>query len=495
MSAASAPDTSLDVETVIVGAGFSGIGAAIEIQRRDLGSYVILEKADDVGGTWQANTYPGIAVDVPSIAYSFSFENDYPWSREYAPGREIQAYARMVAEKYGVTSHIRFGAAVERAVFDETAHRWTIHLGDGSVLRSRYLITCTGLLSVPKWPEIEGRDTFAGDSMHTAEWDHSIPLEGRRVGIIGTGASAVQIIPSIAPEVGHLSVFQRTPVWVGPRRDRALRPGGSSALRRLRRWITEGILQLASWMTVSYSRSKKLLARVEAAQEAYIRRSIEDPELREKLVPDYGFGCKRPTFSNDYLRAFNRDNVSLVTDAIERITPQGIVTADGVLHELDVLVYATGFKTMERGNAPSFAVHGLAGRELGKWWYENRYQAYAGVSVPGFPNLFLSAGPYSGGLNWFDMLEPHMHYIGRIMRRARRSGTTWVEVRNEAHDRYMADMWKRAENAVFKNATCATSNSYYIDHKGDASLGYLRTPWFRWFRVRLSRLTDFRFAP
>ena len=347
---------------------------------------------------------------------------------------------------------------------------------------------------MPKWPEIEGLGTFAGSRMHTAEWDHDVPIAGRRVGIVGTGASAVQIIPSIAREVGHLAVFQRTPVWVGPRRNRRLRPGGLPVLRRLRRWATETMLQLATWLSVHHSRSRGLLQRVEASQRAFIRRSVEDPELQEKLTPDYGFGCKRPTFSNEYLPTFNREDVSLVTDTIECVTPEGVRTADGVLHELDVLILATGFKTMERGNAPSFEVQGLSGVELGEWWHEHRYQAYGGIAVPGFPNLFLSAGPYSGGLNWFDMLEPHVHYIARVMERARRRGATWVEVREEAHQRYMADMWRRSEGAVFKSATCATSNSYYIDHHGDASLGYARTPWFRWLRVRASRLSDFRFA-
>ncbi len=494
-------DVPLDVETVIVGAGISGIGTAIELQREGMGSYVILEKAHDLGGTWRQNTYPGIAVDIPSISYSFSYEIDFPWSRVFAPGTEIHQYVHAVAEKYGVKPHIRYGAEVRRTVFDEETHTWTTHLAGGDVLRSRYLVACTGFLSVPKRPDIEGLERFEGTTMHTAEWDHDVPLAGRRVGIIGTGASAVQVVPSIAPEVGHLEVFQRTPIWVGPRRDAPiprrgrLDPRSTRAFRRLRRYATETFLELGTYLTVNYARSKNLVKRVEAAQAAYIRRSVKDPALHEKLVPKYGFGCKRPALSNDYLQSFNRDNVDLVTESIECIRPEGILTSDGVLHAVDVLILATGFRTLEPGNAPSFDVHGLGGVELGKWWYENRYQAYGGVSVPGFPNFFLTAGPYSGGFNWFAMLEPHVKYILRCMKHARARKATWVEARQEAHDRYMADMRKRSRNAVFTDAACVAAHSYYLDHHGDASLPFPRTPWWRWFRVRFSSMDSFRFEP
>lgn len=490
----------LDFETVIVGAGISGIGAAIELMREGFGSYVILEKAEDLGGTWRANTYPGIAVDIPSLSYSFSFENDYPWSRTFAPGAEIHDYLRRVAEKYGALSHVRYGAEILRAVFDEVTHTWVTHLRDGSTIRSRFVIACTGLLSIPKRPDIEGLESFAGTTMHTAEWDHDVALAGRRVGIIGTGATSVQVVPSIAPEVEHLDVFQRTPIWVGPRRDRRLDasgdrvPGGSTLSRRLRRYLLETLLEFVTYITVNYTRSQKLVKRIEAAQEAYVRRAVKDPALHDKLIPKYGFGCKRPATSNTYLQSFNRDNVELVTETIERITPEGILTRDGQLHRFDVLILATGFKTMEPGNAPSFDVHGQGGVELGRWWYENRYQAYGGIAVPGFPNLFLTVGPYSGGLNWYSMLEPHLKLISRCMRRARSKGASRIEVRGEAHERYMADMRKRSKEAVFSDAACVAAHSYYIDHHGDASLAFARTPWWRWLRVHFGTLSAFRFT-
>jgi cation diffusion facilitator CzcD-associated flavoprotein CzcO len=489
-----------DVETVIVGAGISGIGAAIELSREKLGSYLILEQAEDLGGTWRANTYPGVAVDVPSVSYSFSFENDYPWSRAFAPGAEIQDYLSRVAEKYDVRRHIRFETTVVGTAFDPETNLWTTSLDDGSTLRSRYIIACTGLLSVPKRPDIEGLDCFAGPTMHTAEWDNTVELTGCRVGIIGTGASSVQVVPAIAPEVEHLEVFQRTPIWVGPRQDRALEADpakrdleGSSFARRLQRYVLETFFEILSFLMVNYTRTKTLMSRIEATQADYIRKVVDDPALHEKLIPKYGFGCKRPATSNTYLQAFNRMNVDLVTESIERITPEGIRTRDGKQHSFDVLILATGFKTMEPGNGPSFDVHGLDGVELGQWWYANRYQAYAGVAVPGFPNLFLTAGPYSGGLNWYSMLEPHLKLISRCMRQAGFKGSARIEVRKRAHERYMADMRSRSKNAVFSDAACVEARSYYLDHHGDASLALARTPWWRWLRNHLGTLSGFRF--
>lgn len=517
MSTSTSPPTpssvALDFETVIVGAGFSGIGTAIELDRQQLGSYVLLEKADELGGTWRQNRYPGIAVDIPSISYSFSYENNYPWSRVYAPGAEIQEYAHYVADKYGITEHIRYGAGVTKTEFEPETHTWLTTLEDGSQLRSRYVVAATGYLSIPKRPDIQGLDSFEGKLMHTAEWDHDLPLRGRRVAIIGTGASAVQVVPSIAPDVGHLEVYQRTPIWVGPRPDKALDPNARFSLRnlpvfrRLARYFSEFGLEIGTLAAVKYDygkgkgrkrgliRSKNLVRRVEKAQAAYVRRSVDDPELHDKLIPNYGFGCKRPAFSNDYLQSFNRDNVDLVTEPIDKITPKGIVTRDGVEHALDVIVLGTGFKTLERGNAPSFDVVGLEGRELGEWWHENRYQAYGGITVPRFPNFFLTAGPFAGGFNWFAMLEPNVKYILRCMTKARSQHSTYIEVKADAHKRYHEQMLERSERAVFKDAACVASHSYYLDHHGDASLPYPQTPWYRWFRVRLKSLRDFHFAP
>ena len=489
----------LDVETIVVGAGISGIGTAIEILRNRMRSFVVLEKADELGGTWRDNDYPGVAVDIPSISYSFAFELDYPWSRTYAPGAEILAYLKHCSRKYGVDDYIRYGVDVVRVEFDAATNTWTTVTANGKTYRSRYVIAATGLFGAPKMPDIPGLDTFGGKLMHTALWDHDYALAGKRVGMIGTGASAVQVVPSIAGEVKSLTVFQRTPIWVGPKRDVAIDRQKQSArwLRvpalRVRRAISELILQIASFFAVNYRKHKGLTRRIEAQLERYLRNVVDDPALHKALLPAYGLGCKRPAVSNEYLQSFNRSNVELVTTAIDTISPAGVVTSDGAERALDTLILGTGFQTFEKGNAPRFAVVGLDGVELGDYWQRNRYQSYMGIAMPGFPNFFLTMGPYSGGLNWFTMLNDHLIYILRCMKRAHDCSATRVEIRQSEHDKYFALMLDEAEDAVYKEPACVTSRSYYIDSHGDASLGLPMTPWWRSLYVRYRNLGVFSF--
>ncbi|HSH74697.1 MAG TPA: NAD(P)/FAD-dependent oxidoreductase [Longimicrobiales bacterium] len=478
-------DAAPEVEALIVGAGISGIGAGIELLRRGNGSFTILEAKGELGGTWRDNRYPGIAVDIPSISYCFSFETAFPWSRVYAPGAEILRYVGHCARKYGVSRHIRYRARVVRSEFDPTRDSWDTRLDDGSVITSRHLIAATGLLSQPRPPGIPGLETFAGKTMHTAQWDPDHDLSDRRVAVIGTGASAVQIVPEIAPGVTRLEVFQRTPIWISPRPDRPLRPESRlspcrfSPIRTVMRFLSESGLELLTFSIVNYRRFPFVVRLLQRCLRFTMRRQIRDEEMAARLVPDYGLGCKRPTMSNDYLPTFNRDNVLLVTEPIERICAEGIVTRDQVLHEADTLILATGFLTTEQGNAPSFEVVGRDGVELGQFWDRHRLQAYAGVSVPGFPNFFLTAGPYSGGFNWFAALEAHLAHIMACIEGARARGVTRVEVRQDVHEAYMKRMWARAEGTVFKDRSCATANSYYIDRHGDASLPLPHTPWWR----------------
>ena len=493
-------DDALDVDTLIVGAGISGICMGIGLLRESLTSFVLLESKDELGGTWRENTYPGVAVDIPSISYSFSFETDFPWSRHYAPGHEIQAYVKHCVQKYGVGRHIRTRSKVLRSDFDTQTDTWSTHLSTGEVIVSRYLVAATGLLSQPKLPKIPGLGSFAGKAMHTARWDHDYDLRDKRVAIIGTGASAVQIIPAIAPKVAHLSVFQRTPTWIAPRGDFELNPGASWAPRKLGlvrailRFFSELSLELLTLAIVNYRRFPFLVRLIGERVRGRMRKQLDDPDLAEKLVPNYGLGCKRPATSNTYLPTFNRDNVRLVTAPIAAITTSGIETEDGASHEVDLLILATGFLTTEQGNGPSFEVRGLEGVELGQYWEEHRLQSYAGVSMPGFPNFFLTAGPYSGGFNWFAMVEAHVDHILLCMAQARAQGATRVQVKLDAHERYMAMMWGRAEGTIFKDSSCAGSNSYYLDRHGDAALPLPRTPWWRFFRNKLTQTKDYEFG-
>ena len=358
-------------DAVIVGAGFGGIGAAIQLKRMGYHNFVILDREDDLGGTWHVNRYPGLAVDVPTTTYSYFFEPNPNWSRLFSTGAEIKQYADDVADKFDVRRHMRFNTIVEGARWDEDAKVWRVTVADGETLSARYLITATGFLSQPKVPDIPGVTDFAGKVIHTTAWDDEYRLEGRRVAVIGTGATAVQLIPELAKRVADLTVYQRTPIWVVPKIDlrfgeRAKRLFARIPLtQRAIRWLTDSIYEFMINTAVIHHRHFRRL-NIAAADLSKIHRfaSIRDKELRRRLTPDYDFGCKRPTFSNGYYRAFTKPNVQLQTDGIARIEADGILNTDGSKTEIDTLVLATGFDLWE-ANFPAIEVIGREGRNLG----------------------------------------------------------------------------------------------------------------------------------
>ncbi|MEU4600772.1 NAD(P)/FAD-dependent oxidoreductase [Nocardia sp. NPDC023988] len=467
--------STIDHEIIIVGAGFSGIGAAIALREAGFEDFLMVDDADGVGGTWHWNTYPGVAVDIPSFSYQFSFDQRTEWSRVYAPGRELKAYAESCVDKYGLRPRIRFGTTVVAADFDADADRWVLRTADGAELSARFVLSATGVLTRPKLPDIPGIETFAGTTVHTARWDHGLDLRGKRVAIIGTGASAVQVIPEIAPLVEHLTVFQRTPIWCLPRPDLPMPPPARLALRlpggrTLTRLISQTYVEVTFPLAAHYHRSLPTAAIGERAGLAHLRRQVKDPAVRAKLTPNYALGCKRPSFSNDYLATYNRTNVTLETAPITEITATGVRTED-TEHPADVLILATGFKVMESGNMPTYDLHGVDGLDLEKWWDENRLQAYEGVSVPGFPNYFSIMGPYGyNGASYFTLIENQTRHILRCLRRARSTGATRVEVRREANDRFFREVLARRGGQVFWQDSCADANSYYFDKHGDVPL-------------------------
>src|SRR3954470_2961219 len=341
-----------DYTTVIVGGGFSGIGAAVKLDKAGLGDYLVIEAGDGPGGTWYWNTYPGIAVDIPSFSYQFSLEKSPHWTRTYAPGEELKAYAQYCVDKYVLRPKIRFSTKVLRADFNDADGLWHIRTDPGGVITSRFMINAGGVLTVPNLPDIDGVDSFAGVTMHTARWDHDQDLTGKRVAIIGTGASAVQVIPEIAPIVEHLTVFQRTPIWCFPKADvplssaarRAMRLPGAKVVQRL---LSQAYVELTFPLAAQYFTFNPMAKRAPKLGKAYLRKQVKDPDVRDKLTPRYAVGCKRPGFHNTYLSTFNRDNVSLVTEPIDKITGSGVVTADGESHDVDVLILATGFKVLD----------------------------------------------------------------------------------------------------------------------------------------------------
>ena len=464
-------------QAVIVGAGFGGMGAAIQLKRLGIDDFVILEREDDLGGTWHVNRYPGLAVDIASVTYSYSFEPNPWWRHWYARGPELKKYAAHVAAKYDLRRHMRFDTVVDGARWDEADQVWEVSVADGEPVRASYLITATGFLSQPRVPDIEGVEEFAGTVVHTAKWDDSADLDGKRVAVIGTGATSVQLVPELAKRAAHLTVFQRTPIFVTPKLDFEI-PGAVRRLfarlpatQRLARRVNTALLEALMVLAVLRYRRMSFLNRGAAlAARRHLRKQVPDPELRRKLTPDYSFGCKRPTFSNDYYPTFTEAHVTLETTPIERITPTGIVTADGRETRIDALVLATGYDMWQQ-NFPAIPVVGRDGKDLGRWWRETRFQAYEGIAAPGFPNFLSLASPYSySGLSYFTTIEGQMKHMGRLLGEVRRRGASTFEVREPANEEFLGRVTELLEESVFNLGSCATARSYYFNQHGEPAL-------------------------
>ncbi len=470
-------ESSPQLDALIVGAGFGGMGAAIELRRQGIDNIAIVEREDDLGGTWHVNHYPGLAVDIASVTYSYSFEPNPYWSRLFAPGVELKRYAEHVADKYDLRRHMIFGERVVRADWDEDASMWRVTSLDGTVRTARFLLTATGFLSQPHTPEIPGIKTFAGEVIHTTAWADGHDFTGEKVAVIGTGATAVQLIPEIAKQAAELTVYQRTPIWVVPKVDFAI-PRSVQELfalvpltQKAVRLVNTSLLELLMVTGVLHYKQFKLGNKGAALlAKAHLRRQVADPELRKKLTPDYDFGCKRPTFSNEYFATFAQPHVHLQTSSIVKIDPDGIMTVDGEKSMIDTLVLATGFDLWD-ANFPAFEIHGRDGQDLGKWWRAERFQAYEGITVPKFPNFLTLNSPYSySGLSYFTTIEGQMRHMARLFGEFRRRKAETFEVTEEANARFLDDVTRRLDSSVFYRGDCATSRSYYFNHAGEATL-------------------------
>ncbi|MFJ4670751.1 flavin-containing monooxygenase [Kitasatospora purpeofusca] len=489
-----------DHEVLVIGAGFSGIGTAVGLLRAGVDDFLVLDEQDDVGGSWHANRYPGVAVDISAFSYSFAFEPHPGWSRAFPPGAELKAYADHCVDRFGLRSRLRLNSRAVRAGYHESAHLWEVTLADGTTLTARFVVCATGWLTRPKTPELAGLDRFAGPVVHTARWDPSLDLRGRRVAVVGTGASAVQLVPEIAPLVERLDVYQRTPTWVFPKPDLpvpaavrgvfARAPWTQRAVRLATDTATELSFVIAM---IHYRRFPFLVRGGEAFSQLYLRQQVRgDRELMEALAPSYRLGCKRPSFGKGYWRAFTRDNVRLVTDPISRITEGGVRTADGTERAADVLVLATGFHVLD--NLPPFPLFGQGGRELGEFWARERFQTYEGSSVKGFPNLWFIVGPYSfTGGSWFGMIDYQVTHLLRVIGEARRRGATQAAVRPERHDASFAKVLRRQRDTVFADVGCRGTNSYYFDRHGDAPAVRPSSTYEAAWRARSFDLDDYRY--
>jgi cation diffusion facilitator CzcD-associated flavoprotein CzcO len=454
----------LDAEVIIVGAGFGGLGMAIQLQKAGRHSFIVLEQADDVGGTWRDNVYPGCACDIPSTLYSFSFEPNDGWTRVYPQQPELLAYLKRTAEKHGLLPHIRFRSELREARFDEASGTWVATLADGSALRSRILISAMGPLNKPSFPAIPGRELFAGASFHSAQWDHRVELRDKHVVVIGTGASAIQFVPEIAPKTAQLTLFQRTPPWVIAREDRPVHGVAAFLNKRvpLYRWL---IRQAIYWQhelrVLGMVVNPKLIEHWERTVLTFIARSIPDPVLREKVTPAYRAGCKRILISDEYYPAIQRPNVELLTDPLAEIRAHSVVTQSGREIPADVIIYATGFRVTE-GIVP-VRVYGRDGRELGDAWRDGM-EAYLGTSVTGFPNLFLVIGPNTGlGHNSMVlMMEAHYRYILGAIEYLERSRAHSLDVDAGAMRAFNDGLQRRLQGTVWASGC----SSWYQDARG-----------------------------
>ncbi|HEX4462202.1 MAG TPA: NAD(P)/FAD-dependent oxidoreductase [Polyangia bacterium] len=453
------------VHVAIAGSGFGGLGMAIRMLQRGMRDFLVFERAHEVGGVWRDNSYPGCACDVQSHLYSFSFAPNPAWSRAYSPAAEIHAYLRRCAERFGVTPYLRFGHEITRATWDGERNRWQLETAGGDYTADVF-IGAMGALSEPKLPAIPGLASFGGPVFHSARWDHDFALAGKRVAVIGTGASAIQFVPQIQPQVRQLHVFQRTPPWIVPRNDVAFTArqkwllGRSSLLQKLTR-ASIYVRRELSALAFLHPRLAQLAEKLSHAQ---LKRQVADPQLRARLTPSYRIGCKRVLVSDDYLPALAQPNVDVVTDAITAVTPSGVVTADGRERAVDAIICGTGFHVTDMPFAAR--IRGRDGRTLETTW-NGSPKAHLGLAVHGFPNLFLLLGPNTGlgHSSVVLMMESQIeHVLGALqaLERGPFAGGA-IEPRAQAQAAFVAAVDARMRNTVWSTGGCS---SWYLDRTG-----------------------------
>ncbi|MDT7516197.1 flavin-containing monooxygenase [Rhodoferax mekongensis] len=483
-------DDRAPLTAILIGTGFAGVGMAVALRQAGIHDFLILEKSHDVGGVWRDNSYPGAACDVPSHLYSFSFEPNPDWSRVFSPQPEIYAYLQRCAAKYQLAQHTRYGSEVAEARYDEQQSLWRVVLTDGSSFRSRLLISATGQLSRPAYPKIKGMETFQGPTFHSAHWDHDYALSGKRVAVVGTGASALQFVPAIADKVAKLTVFQRSPAYIMPRPDRAY-AGWEKALFR----AIPGAMKLHrasiylryESRALAFTRFKGLMQwAVGRPFRALIKRQVPDAALRSKLMPDYPIGCKRILLSSEYLAAMSKPNVHLETCGIKQISSNAIETVDGTEHAVDAIIYGTGFAATEF--LSPMRITGRGGVDLNQAW-QGGARAYLGMTVPGFPNFFMLYGPNTnlGHNSIVYMIESQIRHVIRCLKAMQNTGADTMEVDTSRYTSFNAAVQQRLLSTVWNGC-----KSWYVDANGHNSTNWPGfTLSYRWL-TRFSGLNAYR---
>ncbi|MCS3610061.1 flavin-containing monooxygenase [Salinibacter ruber] len=477
-----------EADVAIIGTGFAGLGAAIRLLQEGMTDIVVLERADEVGGVWRENRYPGCACDTASHLYSFSFAPKADWSRRFAGRDEIFAYLKQCATQFGVRPHIRFGHAVRRAVWDEEDRRWHIETSEGTYV-ARALICGVGAHSQPLIPDLPGQERFEGRAFHSSGWPEGFDPSGRRVAVVGTGASAVQIVPALQPHVEHLTLFQRTPAWVVPHGDREIPPAVHELFRRvpmlLRAWrfALHHLREATGWLFWD----RRVARLVEPLVRYWMRSQISDPDLRETLIPDYALGCKRILHSDTYLPALSEPNVTVVDGAAREVHPEGVSGPEDVSgpagpRDADVIVYCTGFQSTKM--PLSHSIYGREGRALAETWGDSP-RAHLGTTVAGYPNLFLLRGPNTGlGHNSIlPMIEAQIEHILGALRHMGDAGIAAVEPRAAAQARFVRQVDRWSEGTVWTDGGC---RSWYLDATGRNAV-----LWPRSVAAFRRRVTDF----
>ncbi len=473
----------------IVGSGFSGLGMAIRLKKSGMDDFVILEKEDDIGGTWRDNSYPGCGCDVQSHLYSFSFELNPAWSRTFARQEEIWDYLRHCADKYELWPHIRFGAALVRSEFDEETGAWLVTTNRGETFTSRAVVLGTGPLHQPAYPNVPGMEKFEGRMFHSAQWDHSYDLTGKRVAVIGTGASAIQFVPQIATRVEQLHLFQRTPPWVMPKPDHPISGRQQQLFRRfpvLQRLRRDAIYWQLEGRVLGFTHPA-LMKLVEAGARRFIRRHIRDPWLREAVTPDYRMGCKRVLMSNDYYPTLDRENVNVVTGGLAEVRENSVVTRDGTEHPVDAIIFGTGFHVSDAFE--HLEIVGSGGAKIQDTWRDG-IEAYLGVTVSGFPNLFFLLGPNSGLAHnsMVFMVESQVNYVMSYLRTLFGENASYLDLRAGEQRRFNRRLQQRLASTVWNTGGC---NSWYLDANGRNSTLWPGFTVEYWLRTRRMNKDDY----